>query len=102
VKKLVRPAYRSRSRARQKRNIPGNQTRVHYIKRQPSQAHCAITGMILHGVPHLRPSRLRKLPRSSRRPNRPFGGVISHIALQEAIRGTILHELKAQQKDKEE
>lgn len=87
---MVRPMYRSRARARRATRLPGNRTTVHYEKRRPSIATCPITGAELHGVPRVRPAQMRKLPLSQRRPNRLYGGKISHTALIAAIRAKVL------------
>jgi large subunit ribosomal protein L34e len=76
--------------ARLKRRLPGNTTTVHYVRRNPSIGHCPISGQKINGVPRLRPSQMRKLPRSQRSVNRPFGGKISHKVLAEAIQEKIL------------
>jgi large subunit ribosomal protein L34e len=87
---MVRPMYRSRARARRPTRLPGNRTTVHYEKRRPSIATCPITGAELHGVPRVRPAQMRKLPLSQRRPNRMYGGKVSHTALMAAIRAKVL------------
>ena len=62
--------------------LPGGRTTVHYKDKRPGPARCAICHAPLGGVPRLRPSELRKLPKSSRRPERPGGGYICHRCLQ--------------------
>ena len=65
---MVRPALRSRSQARIKRKLPGNNTTVHYKRRRPAPARCPVTGLVLAGVPRMRPakiSRLTKNPKAS-------------------------------------
>ena len=66
--------------------------KIHYIRRKPKYAHCPITNDKLHGVPRLRPAQMRKLSKTQRRPNRPFGGRISHKALANAIQAKVLEE----------
>lgn len=53
---------------------PGGRTKVHIRKAAARPARCGICGAILAGVPKVRPSELSKIPKSSRRPNRPYGG----------------------------
>ena len=62
--------------------VPGGDTKVHYKERKPQNAHCAITGEVLHGVPRERPAKLGKLSKSKRRPERPYGGMLSSKALR--------------------
>ncbi len=99
---MVRPAYRSRSRARQKRVIPGNQTTVHYVKRRPSSAHCPITGMALFGVPRLRPSQLRKLLRVPVDPIGHLGAPFRISRYKKQFEATILDQLEHEESEDEE
>ncbi len=73
---MVRPALRSRSLRRRKVRTPGGRTVVHFEKRKPGPARCAICGRILNGVPRLRSVELRKLHKTDRRPERPYGGYL--------------------------
>ncbi|SRR6056297_2923386 len=99
---MVRPALRSHSMARKKRRLPGNNTTVHYDRRAPSRAHCPITKKKLHGVPHVRPSKLRKLTKTQRRPNRPYGGKVTHGALAKAIWEKVDEEYHQEEQEQEE
>lgn len=92
VIKMVRPSYRSHSKLRIIRRVPGNTTKLHHIRRKPSPAHCPVTGEVLRGVPCLRPAQIRKLPKSARRPNRPYGGKVSSKALANAILSKVIAE----------
>jgi len=89
---MPRPRYRSRSLRRVYVRTPGGRTVIHYEKRKPLPAKCAVCGAELHGVPRLRPVELRKLPKSLRRPERMYGGVICprclKTLLKQAIRGS--------------
>lgn len=89
---MVRPSKRSHSEARIKTRIPGNKMKIHYIRRRPKYATCPITNDKLHGVPRLRPAQLRKLSKTQRRPNRPYGGRISHKSLSNAIQEKVLEQ----------
>ena len=93
---MVRPSLRSHSQARIKTRIPGNKMRIHYIRRRPKHAHCPVTNVKLHAVPRLRPAQLRKLNKTQRRPNRPYGGRISHTALSNAIQAKVLEQFSKQ------
>ncbi|QEE14299.1 50S ribosomal protein L34e [Promethearchaeum syntrophicum] len=93
---MVRPSKRSHSEARIKTRLPGNIMRIHYIRRRPKHAHCPVTNVKLHGVPRLRPAQLGKLGKTQRRPNRPYGGRISHKALSNAIQAKVLEQFSKQ------
>ncbi len=86
---MVRPALRSRSLRRVYRRTPGGRTVVHYERRKPNPARCARCGKPLNGVPRLRPSQLRKLPKTLRRPERPYGGVLCPKCLSELLKEAI-------------
>lgn len=78
--------YRTRSWRRVKRVTPGGRLVVHYEKRKPGKAKCAICGTELHGVPALRPSKLGKLAKTEKRPERPYGGVICPKCLMRGLK----------------
>lgn len=75
---------RSRKQRRVKVKIPSG-VKVVYKKRKPKLAHCGSCGTILHGVPRERPYNLKKLPKSKRRPERPYGGALCHKCLKKKI-----------------
>jgi len=68
---------------------PGSKIKVHYRERKPKKARCGSCGVQLAGVPRERPALLRKLPKSSRRPERPYGGVLCSACARLAIKTTI-------------
>lgn len=78
---------------------PGGRTVIHYEKRRPGPARCAICGRTLNGVPRLRPVELRKLPKTAKRPERPFGGTLCPSCLEKllkkSIRQTVLLQLSS-------
>ncbi|MFH8080660.1 MAG: 50S ribosomal protein L34e [Candidatus Aenigmatarchaeota archaeon] len=55
---------------------PGGRLAIHYRKPKPKPAKCGKCGKVLHGVPRLRGSKMRKLSKTEKRPERPFGGVL--------------------------
>ncbi len=83
---MPRPAYRSRSRRKTYVRTPGGLLNIHYESRKPGPARCAICGRPLHGVPRLRPVELRKLAKTEKRPERPYGGMICSSCLARLLR----------------
>ncbi|RLE57003.1 MAG: 50S ribosomal protein L34e [Candidatus Methanomethylicota archaeon] len=83
---MPRGAYRSRSLRRIVVKTPGNRIVIHYEKRRPKPARCAICHRELHGVPRVRSMELKKIPKSSKRPNRPYGGYICPKCLEKLIK----------------
>lgn len=72
---------RSRSLRRVRLRTPAGAT-THYKARGVSGAECPIAHIRLPGVPRLSISRLRKIAKTRRRPQRPFGGVLSSKAMR--------------------
>ena len=72
----MKPAQtKSRSLRRVYKKTPGGKNVIHYERRKPSKALCSC-GAALKGVPREIPSKLGKIPKTSRRPERPYGGVL--------------------------
>lgn len=62
--------------------LPSGKSVLKFKKKKNGQARCQLTGEKLSGVPR---SNLRKLAKSSRRPKRPFGGVLSPSAMRRVL-----------------
>ncbi len=59
------------------RRTPGGRVVIHFRRKKTGKHVCALCGRPLHGVPHgRRPSQVRKLAKTERRPERVFGGVL--------------------------
>ena len=76
---------KTRSLRRKNVTLPGGRRTIQYKKRNPHYARDPITKKQLIGIPRLIHSQLRKLPKNQRRPNRPYGGVLSSSSLREKI-----------------
>jgi len=66
--------HRSRSLRRVTRRTPGGRTKTHHKKRNPKIAHCGNCRGILNAVPRARPYIMRRLAKTKKRPERPYGG----------------------------
>lgn len=66
----------SRSFRRVTLRTPGSRIVMHYERRKPSKPKCSKCGAVLKGVPVGIPSRISRLPKTRRRPQRPYGGVL--------------------------
>ena len=64
---------------------PGGKTRVMYKKRKPAKAKCAVCKAILAGVPRDRPYKIKKLSKTQKRPERPYGGVLCSRCLKKLM-----------------
>ncbi|HSO26049.1 MAG TPA: 50S ribosomal protein L34e [Methanobacteriaceae archaeon] len=68
--------FRSRSYKRTFKRTPGGKTVLRYKKKKPSKHICGECGKLLHGVPRGRPYEIKKLAKTKKRPNRPYGGYL--------------------------
>ncbi len=83
---------KSRTFRRVKTRIPSG-TVTHYVRRKPAKAQCGNCGIFLHGVARARPGKLQNMPKSQKRPSRPYGGVLcsrcSRRVIVDKIRGML-------------
>jgi large subunit ribosomal protein L34e len=91
---MVRPRLRSRSIKRKKVRTPGNRVVIHYERKKPRIAKCAICKKPLHGVPRLNPSGMRKLAKTKKRPERPYGGNLCSECMREVFRKQVVEKFK--------
>ena len=76
---------KSRTFARKKvRTING--TKTVYTRRKPKTGTCPVTGEKLKGVPRVLPAGMRNLAKTEKRPQRPFGGVLSSKASRQELK----------------
>ncbi|MBI4152069.1 50S ribosomal protein L34e [Candidatus Woesearchaeota archaeon] len=61
---------------------PGGETHIHYRQRKPSKAICSACKKPLAGVPREMPATLRNIPKTAKRPERPYGGVLCSVCLR--------------------
>ena len=70
---------------------PGGRTTTHYRARKPSKAICGNCKKQLAGVPRELPSKMANMPKTAKRPERPYGGVLcsacTRAALKQKARG---------------
>jgi len=92
VLEMVRPGLRRKKRVRVR--TPGNRLVLHFKEKKVEVAKCAICKKPLHGVPRLRASELRKLAKSKRRPERPFGGNLCSECMRNLIRKQLMEKIK--------
>lgn len=72
------PAPRLRSRSLRKIHVKaaGGRTVLHYKRKKPKIAHCSKCGAKLKGVARERPYKMQNMPKTKKRPERPYGGVL--------------------------
>lgn len=88
---MPRGMYRSRTLRRIAVKTPGGVVHTHYRQRKPQKAKCANCAKVLAGVPRELPTTMKNLPKSSKRPERPYGGVLcsscTRTLLKNKVRG---------------
>lgn len=69
-----------------KKRTPGGKLKIVKRRKKPTVARCAVCGAPLQGMPRLEPSKLRKVPKTRRRPNRPYGGYLCTRCMRELFK----------------
>ena len=68
------PKFRARTFRRVFVKTPGGETKLTHKRRKPAKAQCAMCGDYLKGVISDITAKVKKLSKTQRRPERPFGG----------------------------
>ena len=77
--------YRSRTFRRIHTRTPGGKNVLHYARRKNAKPQCAKCGVFLIGVARGTKNIVKKIPRSARRPSRPFGGNLCSACMRRVI-----------------
>ena len=83
---MPRPGFRSRTFRRVWITTPGGTNKISYRKPKPGKAHCSKCKKILPGVARGNKVQVKKLPRTQRRPDRPYGGKLCSKCTREEIK----------------
>lgn len=83
---MVRGFLKSGRYRKVKKRVGGSKTITRYLKRKPKQAHCGKCGNVLHGIPRATLNDMKKLSKTERRPQRPYGGVLCSRCQREVIK----------------
>jgi large subunit ribosomal protein L34e len=86
---MVQRSLRGRNLKRRKVKTPGKRLVIHYKEKKHGIPICAICKKPLHGVPHLKSTDMRKLPKTKRRPERPYGGNLCSKCMREFFRKSV-------------
>lgn len=78
--------HRTRSLRRIKIRTPGGRLITRYEKRKPKIAHCAVCQRPLQGIPRERPYKMHTLPKTEKRPERPYGGILCSSCMRKKIK----------------
>lgn len=69
-----------------KKRIPSGKSVIRRGKKRPAYTKCAECGAQIHGMPRLKPSKLKKIPKSKRVPNRPYGGNLCSSCMRNELK----------------
>ncbi|HLC58880.1 MAG TPA: 50S ribosomal protein L34e [Candidatus Nanoarchaeia archaeon] len=82
---MVQPKFRSRSYRRVYRRLPTGKVALKFERRRTSKPQCKDCGKILSGVAYGKKSILKKLSKTQKRPERPYGGVLCSPCTRKVI-----------------
>ncbi len=71
---MPEPRFRTRTNRKIQKKLPGGKTVDLYSKGKPRVAKCANCGKSLKGIPRERQHKMKKLGKTKKRPERPYGG----------------------------
>ncbi len=82
---MVAPRFRSRSFRRVYVKTPGGNTVLRHKRRKPGKAQCSMCGDYLKGVASGISFNVKKLSKTQRRPERPFGGILCSKCMRKTM-----------------
>ncbi|MFW9918404.1 MAG: 50S ribosomal protein L34e [Candidatus Thorarchaeota archaeon] len=82
---MPRPGMLTRGRANRRIKTPGGRIKVHRRKYYKAGGICSISGKDLQLPQKSKAQQSRNTSKSSKRPNRPYGGMVSSKALRREI-----------------
>jgi large subunit ribosomal protein L34e len=86
---MVAGRHKSKSMRKVFVRTPGAKTVVHRRKRKPKKAHCAGCGKVLPGVANERPHKMKTMPKTKKRPERPYAGMLCSRCMRAKIKENI-------------
>jgi large subunit ribosomal protein L34e len=82
---MVQGKFKSGHYRKVQRRLPGGSTQQHYEERTPRQPHCAACGTVLHGIPRMSNVEAKNSPKTTKRPERPYGGMLCSACMRVKI-----------------
>ena len=67
------------------RKTPGGKTIVQFKRRKPGKAKCASCGKVLPGTARKLPYKMKKMAKTKKRPERPYGGILCSGCMRKKI-----------------
>lgn len=84
---MVEGRRRSRTLRRIHVRTPGGRNVIHYEARKPSRPHCASCGTMMHGMKAMLSRAMHSVPKTQKRPERPYGGELCSACMRRIIIG---------------
>ncbi|KAG9395361.1 Ribosomal protein L34Ae [Carpediemonas membranifera] len=78
-------SYNTKGNKIRVRRTPGGRYVAGHLKKHTRATRCPVTGMILNGLPVMRPAQLHTASKSSKTVTRVYGGHLSHRAVRDRI-----------------
>jgi large subunit ribosomal protein L34e len=79
---MVQGKFKSGHYRRVQRKVPGGRTVQRYEEGTPKAPHCAGCGQQLHGIPRMSVVAAKNAPKTTKRPQRPYGGVLCSACMR--------------------
>ncbi|GCC11379.1 50S ribosomal protein L34e [archaeon] len=86
---MVEPRYRTSSVKPRAKRTPGGKVVVHYEKKRVKAPKCARCGRRLEGMKILRPKVLKRVNKSKKKVNRPYGGYLCSSCMRQEIKAKV-------------
>ncbi len=93
---------KSRKHRKIKIRTSGGKTKLIYKKKKPGKAQCAKCGEVLKGVPSERVYKIKRMPKTKKRPERPYGGVLCTKCMRELMAEKARSMYKEEERKEEE
>jgi large subunit ribosomal protein L34e len=85
---MPKPSERSRKRRRVQVKVPGGRTAKRQVARKPAKAKCRC-GKELHGVPRESATKMANMPKTAKRPERPYGGALCSKCMRAKVLASV-------------
>jgi len=82
---MVEGKKKSKSKRQVQRRTPGGKTVTFFKERKHSKSICGVCKNQLHGIPTTTKHQLKKLSKTQRRPERPYGGILCSACMRKKI-----------------
>lgn len=89
---MTKPWQRSRSKKRVKKKTPEGRVTTHFRRKRSGAPRCARCGRKLPGMRARNSKALKRLNRSRKKVNRPYGGNLCSACMRSEIRGRVRRE----------